>query len=416
MGYCEEFTALRGLFHGMRRGETRLTSERDILIQCVPFDSRNGSLLPGLDEYRCTEHYGRFTEKLGPAARRASRGNPPSPLERMLHLEDAGVRENLSFTFPLFSPGEGCANGLIVLFHGLNERSWDKYLPWAAKLVGETGKAVALFPTAFHMNRAPREWSSSRLMRGVAEQRRRLFPCLSCSTFANAAISTRLQLLPQRFFWSGMQTYQDFLQLLGEVRAGEHPRIRRDATVDLFGYSIGAFLAELLLMIDPLGELSRSHLFLFCGGTTVDRMSPVSRYILDSEAAMALHAFFVQDLDEHLRRNERLAHFLGSEHPEGYYFRSMLDHYSMRGVREDRLREVGKRMRAVALAGDTVIRPEEVVTTLQGFTRDIPVEVEVEDFPYPYRHENPFPPVRALGEQVDRCFERVFGKAGALLG
>lgn len=406
MSYVEDFASLSALL-GENHADC-LTPDGKTRIEWYTFVSENCNLLPGREEYRRTEHYRLFSEKL-------RRKTDDSPMERILHLEDAVIRENCSFTYPMFSNPEQEISRIIVLFHGLNERSWEKYLPWAQRLVRSTGKAVILFPTAFHMNRAPLEWSDPRLMRRVSNSRRQLFSSLSCSTFANAAISTRLQTLPQRFFWSGIQTYRDFLQLLRIIRSGRHIRINREATVDLFGYSIGAFLAELLLMIDFNREFSRSRLFLFCGGPTFDRLFPVSRYIMDSEAAISLYAFFIQNLDEQIKCNRRLAHFLGSGHPEGYYFRSMLDYYAMRAEREARFREVGARIQALALAGDTVIRPEEVVNTLCGFERDIPVEVAVEDFPYPYTHENPFPPKRGFSGQIDRCFDRVFERATAFL-
>jgi hypothetical protein len=39
----------------------------------------------------------------------------------------------------------------------------------------------------------------------------------------------------------------------------------------------------------------------------------------------------------------------------------------------------------------------------------------VEDFPYPYTHENPFPPKPGCSGQLDRCFDRVFDRATAFL-
>lgn len=406
MAYLEDFTSLGKLLSQNR--QKYLTPDGKIQIEWFPFVSENSDLLPGREEYHRTEHYQLFCEKL-------SSQKKDSPMDRILHLEDARIQENRSFTYPMFSLPEQKTGRIVVLFHGLNEKSWEKYFPWAQRLVRATGKAVILFPIAFHMNRAPLEWSNPRLMRHIADSRGRTFSSLSCSTFANAAISTRLHALPQRFFWSGIQTYRDFLQLLRSIRSGRHARIHREATVDLFGYSIGAFLAELLLMIDSGKELSHSRLFLFCGGPTFDRMFPVSRYIMDSEAAISMHTFFIHNLDEEIKRNRRLAHFLGSEHSEGYYFRAMLDYYAMRAEREARFRQMGNRVQAVALAGDTVIRPEEVINTLRGFERDIPVEVTVEDFPYSYTHENPFPPVQRLSDQVNRCFDRVFERAAAFL-
>jgi hypothetical protein len=62
------------------------------------------------------------------------------------------------------------------LLHGLNERSWDKFLPWAARLVESTARAVILMPIAFHMNRALAEWSLLRAMRTVSKQRKMDYP------------------------------------------------------------------------------------------------------------------------------------------------------------------------------------------------------------------------------------------------
>ena len=61
---------------------------------------------------------------------------------------------------------------MLLLFHGLNEKDWDKYLPWAHALARATGKAVLLFPTAFHMNRAMGHWSDHRCMHRASQERR----------------------------------------------------------------------------------------------------------------------------------------------------------------------------------------------------------------------------------------------------
>ena len=45
---------------------------------------------------------------------------------------DNEVSENCRFTYPVFVKGNlGKYNNPILLLHGLNERSWFKYLPWA---------------------------------------------------------------------------------------------------------------------------------------------------------------------------------------------------------------------------------------------------------------------------------------------
>ena len=65
---------------------------------------------------------------------------------------------------------------MIIVFHGLNEKKWDKYLPWAYGLATQTGKAVVLFPIAFHMSRAPERWSSRQEMYAIAQKRMNEFP------------------------------------------------------------------------------------------------------------------------------------------------------------------------------------------------------------------------------------------------
>ncbi len=68
-----------------------------------------------------------------------------------------------------------------------------------------------------------------------------------------------------------------------------------------------------------------------------------------------------------------------------------------------------------ALRRDTVIPANEVLNTLQGDFRDIPVRVEVGDFPYAHNHVIPFPASGPEAE-VERSFDRVFDLAAAHLG
>jgi hypothetical protein len=407
MNYTARLRALIGVFD--QGSGTIYVPGGTRRIVNLPFSSENCSVLPGEGEYRCTSHYLSFVEQAG------TRGGESS-LDRILHREDSLIGENHSFAYTLFTDGsDERTHAVIILFHGLNERSWDKYLPWADALLERTGKTVLLFPLAFHMNRAPAEWSAPRAMQTVSRERKRLFPALVDSTFANAAISTRLQVLPQRFFWSGVQTYYDFLQLVRNIRKDRHPLIAGDATIDFFGYSIGAFLSEIFFMIDPGHELSDSRLFIFCGGPTFDRMSPVSKFIIDSLASVSLYSFFVENFEGELRQNERLAHYFGDQHPEGFYFKSMLSFHRMRDFREKRLHEIADRVAALSLRRDTVIYPDEVANTLKGSGRSIPLRTEVMDFPYPYTHENPFPLLAGHGDEVDRCFDEVFDQASGFL-
>ena len=80
-----------------------------------------------------------------------------------LYDTDKNIAENFSFEYPVFTPsGKPKQGEAILLLHGLNERNWNKYLPWAEFLCLNTGKPVILFPIAFHINRAPVTWSNPR--------------------------------------------------------------------------------------------------------------------------------------------------------------------------------------------------------------------------------------------------------------
>jgi len=46
-------------------------------------------------------------------------------------------------------------------------------------------------------------------------KRREKYPNIIHSTLSNVAISMRLHSMPQRFIWSGLQTYYDTIQFIG---------------------------------------------------------------------------------------------------------------------------------------------------------------------------------------------------------
>jgi hypothetical protein len=375
------------------------------------FESNSYQMLPGVGRYQCDRHaFGYeasydFENDLGASEREVS-----------LDIADARIAENQRFRYHVFHPsGKEKARQIVFMFHGFNEKNWLKYLPWAKTLSEHTGKTIVCFPIAFHMNRAPHEWSDRRKMYAVSELRRCRFPHILHSTLSNVAISTRLHSRPQRFFWSGLQTYNDVIQLTESIKAGEHPLIAPDAGIDFFAYSIGCLLAEILMMTNLKGYFDRSRLFMFCGGAVFNRLSPASKFILDSEAGVALYSFAIEHLENHLKKDPRLRHYLGDAHPEGVYFRSMLNYGKMVSHREDAFRCIGPRMMALALENDTVIPPYEVINTLQGVKRNLPAQVKVINFPYEYKHEDPFPVRDAIAGEVSRQFRRVFKLAGDFL-
>jgi hypothetical protein len=56
------------------------------------------------------------------------------------------------------------------------------------------------------------------------------------------------------------------------------------------------------------------------------------------------------------------------------------------------------------------VPPYEVENTLLGAMRNIPINIDVYDFPFKYTHENPFPTSSKIDEQVSEQFLLVFDK------
>ena len=397
MKYIDTYKLLKD---NIRYARDQITIPGVIEIRNFTFTSRNCEVLPDSSD-----------DAMNGYDRRLETGI----MHEMLYVHDADVKDNISFRYHLFSPvGTQKAQKIVLLFHGFNEKYWYKYLPWAKHMVDATGATIVLFPIAFHMNRAPQEWSDTRLMYEVSNRRRELFPDIIHSTLSNAAISTRMHTKPQRFIWSGMQTYYDVIQFMNEYKSGLHPFIAPDAHVDLFAYSIGAFLAEILIMTNHEHYFDQSKLVMFCGGPVFNRLSPVSKFILDSQANVALYSYMIEHLESHLSKGEKLRHYM-CERPEGISFRAMLNYGVMSDLREERLRNISDRVLAIGLKRDTVVPPYEIANTLQGKYRDIPVNVQVLDFPYAYKHEDPFPVLEKISDQVDAGFKQVFEPIGKFL-
>ncbi len=334
----------------------------------------------------------------------------PDIIQKMLNKRDAEIMENVKFRYHILMPAkEVKTKSFIFLFHGFNEKYWSKYLPWAKYMVEKTGKSVVMFPIAFHMNRAPAIWSDSREMYNVSQQRKERHPDVICSSLSNVAISTRLHNKPQRFIWSGLQTYYDVIDFVERVKMGMHPAIDPGASIDFCSYSIGTFLGEILMMTNKNGYFSNSKYATFCGGAVFNRLSPVSKFILDSEANLSLYSYVVEHLESHIRRDEVLRHYMNA-HLEGVNFRCMLNYKILTEFREDRFRELSSQFYAVTLAKDEVVPPYEMVNTLQGISRDIPIPIEILDYPYKYTHEDPFPILPKIANEVDEQFRFTFDK------
>ena len=326
---------------------------------------------------------------------------------------DVLIPENISFSYPVFSPPQPESKKVILLLHGLNERSWVKYLTWAYYLAENTDSYIILFPISFHINRSPQSWKDPRAMIPFMNNRNSLTTNLKMSSFANVALSNRLTEDPLRFLNSGYQTVADLTRLLGSVRNGEHPIIPATNKINVFAYSIGAFLAEILFMGNPEKIFDESKLFIFCGGSVFSNMRGSSKLIMDSLAFDRLYNFYLNDFEKSIKEKGPLAEFLRSSQI-GMAFRSMIDLERLRSFRENLLKKLDDRIRSVSLLKDTVIPSKGIVATL-GKTKNKNI-VKIWDFPFNYSHENPFPVFDfPLSIKVDSCFKNVFSEASAFL-
>jgi len=406
MGYLSDYTYLKD--HFSLNEKMIPLYDGAFFLYNLPFESENYCILPGEDQY---DDEGEIFP------RTPDYQNAISPeINEILNLSDSRVYENRFFNYSVFQPRDiKKSKKVIILMHGLNEKNWVRYLAWAKRLMELTGSTIILFPIAFHMNRAPADWSDFRMMNDLKFIREGLFPAIAGSSFANVAISTRLHILPQRFFWSGLQTFYDILQLIRLVRSGNHPLIDADAGIDFFAYSIGAFLTQVLRLANPGNMLSRSKMFLFCGGPVFNRMTPVRKSILDSEANIALYSFFIEHLENYVKSDKRLAHYFSEFHSEGLVFKAMLDYNKMMEFREQKLRSVSEYIMAIALKKDKVVPSYEVLNTLMGADRDIPIDVRILDFPFQYSHENPFPLDLRIEKAVNESFNEIFNIAADFL-
>jgi hypothetical protein len=328
-----------------------------------------------------------------------------------LEQPDGMIRENIHFRYPMFVPESvKKSDRFILLLHGLNEGKWDKYLPWAMALAERCQRPVILFPIAFHMNRAPSAWRNPREMRHLADTRKKE-AAADMVSFVNAAISHRLQYEPQRFLSSGLHTYYDVLQLLEDIKNGAVPHISGDATPDIFAYSIGAFLAEILLASNSGGHFKDSRLFMFCGGGTLDSSHPVSKTIIDSNAYTALFNWLKGLFKNIEAAGRRAKDLLAQERPEIRYFKSFLFLDRMGTIRESAFKKVGDRIKCLGLAKDQVFPPDAIGKTLSGTVRKSGVDLVTMDFDYAYKHEEPFPMLRNYRSAINDCFNEIFTMA-----
>jgi len=350
----------------------------------------------------------RFTSTSGRNA-----GSDESPPDHLLVTYFEGNEE---FTYPVFIPkGLERSDGAVIMLHGLNERSWNKYLYWAQYLAEQTGKAVILFPIAFHINRSPGFWSDPRTMQHVAATRSEVEERIACATPFNAALSSRLDVHPEWFCTSGLQTCNDLIILTDSIRKGEHRLFSAGSKVDFFAYSVGAFLLEVLLIADPEAVFSESKSFLFLGGSSFEQMKGISKYIMDSKAFDRLEEVFIRQDPQEVKQKIHSPHH-ANFNALWTSFMSMLRMDRLQAFRERSFARLGQRISAIGLARDQVIPGKSILRTLWGATNRNHIPVAIMDFPYPYLHENPFPIQNTeMRSSIDGCFKNVFDQASRFL-
>lgn len=331
---------------------------------------------------------------------------------------DEGVGENREFSYPVFIPAGTIANdGCIIMLHGLNERKWDKYLTWADYLASKTGKSVILFPISFHLNRSLPEWIDRHSMMERAEARKMRFSLNdSQSTFINEALSDRLTEVPERFFLSGLQTAGDIVQLLQDIYDGKHPLFKRGTHSDIFAYSIGGLLAQVLFLANPDDLLSDSRLFLFCAGSLFHEMNGVSKLIMDPVAYHKIYHYYLSDLEKQIKKSDLFSEYF-NRNKIGMAFRSMIAPDRFRNFRNRIFHQKAEQIFAISLKEDRVIPTPGISRALLGTSKRIPRNMVVTDFPFTHCHENPFPVKQeSIRQLVDKAFDQVFTKAAVFMG
>ena len=324
-------------------------------------------------------------------------------------VTDDCIAENQQFNYTVFTPsGRTKQDKAIILLHGLNERSWDKYLTWAETLVRNTGRPVILFPIAFHMNRSPHVWNSPREILPWVNMRKQEIGGLTNSTFANVALSSRISKQPLRFYISGLQSAYNIQQLVSEIKGGLHPLFKEDTSIHLFAYSIGAFLSQILMLANTDELFTDTRLFMFCGGSIFSRMNGNARDILDKEASDRLMNYYIHDFQKErpITLSEK-----GISLEEA--FRMMISPDIMQERRETFFQSACNRIRAISLKKDVVIPTEGIVKALGKASCRILKEL---DFPFPYSHQVPFPAHKGGDqEQINRAFDKIFKEASGFL-
>lgn len=323
--------------------------------------------------------------------------------ENECSLQALSISENFVFDYPVFLPaGNNRHEKATLLLHGLNERNWSKYLPWAEFLAMHTGRPVILFPIAFHINRAPQAWSNPHKLADQLNFRRRQYGDDRSVSFANIALSKRISENPERFYLSGRQTWADLTTLFEEIKSGRHPLFKEGCRIDIFAYSIGALLSQIAFMVNERNLFTDSRLFMFCGGSIFRSMQGISRSIMDKQAFQKLQKYYLQVFgSEPVEKWRRDTAF--------HAFHCMITPERFREEREEFFARIRNRIAGVTLEKDSVIPYHGVREALGNETTE--ATITLLDFPFDYTHENPFPFQTKDQVSLNNAFIHIFSSA-----
>lgn len=319
--------------------------------------------------------------------------------------EDANIDENRKFYYPIFKPlSKRKFDKAILLLHGLNERSWDKYLCWAEFLCHYTQRPIVLFPLAFHMNRSQSGWLNIRnIFKNLPlriNKKQANDTVNDTVSVVNYVLSERLSENPIRFYTSGKQSLEDVTTLVKDMKSDRHPFFNHNCQVDIFAYSIGAMLTQILLMANPNKLFSDTRALLFCGGALFEKMNGLSKNIMDKVCFKALHAFYTDRC-----RLEQI--FLCAKDEINTFFSSMLMQEVNKDFRYAFFKTMGDKMKIISLQKDKVISYSGIVAAVG---KDYAIQHVIEmDYDYAYSHEQPFPLLnQSLKDKINDSFNKTF--------
>lgn len=317
--------------------------------------------------------------------------------------------DNNQFLYPIISNRNHPYGDVILLLHGLNERNWSKYYPWAVRLCELTGKQVVMFPLANHQNRGDHLWGNPRAMMPYLRTRDQQYSTNSMSSVANVALSSRLSNFPSVFLTSGIQSCHDIEKWYDMVRSGKIEGISCEASINIMAYSIGALVSEMLMVNDIQNRWRHSKWFFFCGGPSFDLMNGISKYIMDEVAANKLNEYINRFASYPFKHSDIQTYFNSTKEIENC--RSLMNTQNFYYQRTSALYPFYQNIQIVALSKDHVITPKAIIQSLKK-DNESKLKISVMDYPCQYSHEMPFPLFKNKASNIiEHAFEHIMQMA-----